>query len=218
VRPPTAAERAAIAALPPADSALAATYAVAAPEGGAPIAELILRPAFNVRGLSSGAVGDAAANAIPTEARASVDIRLVPDQKPAAVRESIERHLTAQGWRVTHEAPTREQRLAHDRIVRLRWDDGYPALRTPLDLPAAGALARVIEEATGHEPLHAPTLGGSLPLYLFQDVLHAPILVLPIVNHDNRQHGTDENLRIQNLWDGIEILAQVLARMGAGEW
>ena len=134
------------------------------------------------------------------------------------VRESIERHLTTQGWHVIHEAPTREQRLAHDRLVRLQWDEGYPALRTPLDLPAAGALARVIEEATGQKPLQAPTLGGSLPLHLFEDVLPAPFLVLPVVNHDNRQHGPDENLRVQNLWDGIAILAQVLARMGSSTW
>jgi len=30
---------------------------------------------------------------------------------------------------------------------------------------------------------------------------------LPIVNHDNNQHAANENLRIQNLWDGIEIFA-----------
>jgi acetylornithine deacetylase/succinyl-diaminopimelate desuccinylase-like protein len=35
-------------------------------------------------------------------------------------------------------------------------------------------------------------------------------LILPIANHDNNQHGANENLRLQNLWDAIEIYAAVL--------
>ena len=36
-------------------------------------------------------------------------------------------------------------------------------------------------------------------------------ILMPIVNHDNNQHSFDENLRIQNLWDGIELMAALLA-------
>jgi acetylornithine deacetylase/succinyl-diaminopimelate desuccinylase-like protein len=28
---------------------------------------------------------------------------------------------------------------------------------------------------------------------------------------DNNQHGANENLRLQNLWDGIEVLAGIMA-------
>ena len=35
-------------------------------------------------------------------------------------------------------------------------------------------------------------------------------IVIPIGNHDNNQHSFDENLRIQNLWDGIELMAALL--------
>ena len=45
----------------------------------------------------------------------------------------------------------------------------------------------------------------------------APLIVLPIVNHDNNQHSSNENLRLQNLFDGIEVYAGVLARLG-GYW
>ncbi len=34
---------------------------------------------------------------------------------------------------------------------------------------------------------------------------------------DNHQHGPDENLRVQNLWDGIAICAALVARLDA-EW
>ena len=37
---------------------------------------------------------------------------------------------------------------------------------------------------------------------------------MPIVNHDNNQHGADENIRLGNLWDGIALYAGLMARLG----
>jgi acetylornithine deacetylase/succinyl-diaminopimelate desuccinylase-like protein len=60
-------------------------------------------------------------------------------------------------------------------------------------------------------------LGGSIPIYLFGDILKVPVIAVPIVNHDNSQHAPDENLRLQNLWDGIEAFAALFARLDA-DW
>ena len=171
-------------------------------------------PALNVRGLSSGRVGEAAANAIPTEARASIDFRLVPDQTPEGVRAKLEAHLARLGYHVVHDAPDAATRRAHPRLVRLEWGPGYPAARTPLDHPAAQALVRVLEQG-GTPVVRLPTLGGSVPMYVFGEVLGAPVVGLPIVNHDNNQHAANENLRLQNLWDGIEAFAAIFAGLGA---
>ena len=62
-----------------------------------------------------------------------------------------------------------------------------------------------------------PTLGGSGPAYLFTEVLGAPVATLPIANYDNNQHAANENLRVGNLWDGIEMYAGLLVRIGK-EW
>jgi acetylornithine deacetylase/succinyl-diaminopimelate desuccinylase-like protein len=56
-----------------------------------------------------------------------------------------------------------------------------------------------------------PMAGASVPLYLFAEVSSAPIICLPIVNHDNNQHAANENLRLRNLWDGIETYAFLMA-------
>lgn len=32
-----------------------------------------------------------------------------------------------------------------------------------------------------------------------------------IVNHNTNKHGVNENLRLKNLWDGIEVFARILA-------
>ena len=73
---------------------------------------------------------------------------------------------------------------------------------------------RSIMNQLGDESLiRLPMMGGSLPLYLIDEVIGAPIVILPIANHDNNQHGKDENLRLQNLWDAIEIYAALLTHL-----
>jgi acetylornithine deacetylase/succinyl-diaminopimelate desuccinylase-like protein len=218
VRPLTPAEREALASVPDVDPALRHELALAETEaGGARLAERIMLPALNLRGLESGAVGERAANAIPTEARASIDFRLVPDQTPARVRERIEAHLRSQGYAMTHEAPSPEARRKQPKLVRLAWGSGYPPARTDMGSPFARALVAVVAEAAEGPVVRMPTLGGSVPMYLFVETFGVPVVGLPIANHDDNQHAADENLRVQNLWDGISAFASVLARLGE-EW
>jgi acetylornithine deacetylase/succinyl-diaminopimelate desuccinylase-like protein len=51
-------------------------------------------------------------------------------------------------------------------------------------------------------------------MQMFADVLKVPIVIVPIVNHDNNQHGANENVRLKNLWDGIELYGAFFARLG----
>ena len=211
VRPLTDAERAALAELPPVDEQLRRELALGRTEGGgAPVAERITVPALNLRGIRGGGVGETAANVISPEATASIDFRLVPDQTPARVREKVEAHLRARGYHIVHEPPDAETRRKHAKVVKLEWEPGYPAARVALDHPLSAAIERRIEAMTGQQLIKLPTLGGSVPLHLFGTVLRTPALGVPIVNHDNNQHGANENLRLQNLWDGIEVFAAVL--------
>jgi acetylornithine deacetylase/succinyl-diaminopimelate desuccinylase-like protein len=216
VRPITELDRRAIAQIPAVDAELRRSMGIARSEANdAPLPERILLPALNVRGLSAGKVGAQAANAIPTEARASFDIRLVPDQKTEAVRAAVERHLAAQGYFVVRDEPDLATRLAHPRIVRVEWKAGYPGVRIAMDQPFARAVGAVVAEGLGGASIvNLPILGGSLPLYTLQEVLKAPVVIVPIVNHDNNQHAANENLRLRNLWDGIQIFAALFTRLG----
>jgi hypothetical protein len=60
-----------------------------------------------------------------------------------------------------------------------------------------------------------PGLGGSIPMYLFGGASHTPVIGVPIANYDNNQHSANENIRLQNLWDGIEIFAGLFAGLGS---
>ncbi|MGH9369469.1 MAG: M20/M25/M40 family metallo-hydrolase, partial [Thermoanaerobaculia bacterium] len=216
VRPPTEAEVRAVAQAPPVEETLRRDLLLGRTEGsGASLSEGILLPAFNLRGIAGGRVGEGATNSIPTEATASIDIRLVPDLTPEKARERVEEHVRRQGYTVVHEEPTPEARVAHPRIARLVWGPGYPASRTPMDLPASRGVIRTVEEWNGSSVVKLPTLGGSVPMHLFSEILKSPVVGVPIVNHDNDQHAANENLRLQNLWDGIEVYAALMARLSA---
>ncbi|HEY0140465.1 MAG TPA: M20/M25/M40 family metallo-hydrolase [Thermoanaerobaculia bacterium] len=214
VRPLTARERDAVAKIPAPDAELRRTLNLGRSEGGgAPLAERILAPALNFTGFQSGSVGGDAVNAIRTEARATIDIRLVPAQTTARVREQIEAHVRKQGFHIVHERPSPEVLRAHERVVQLDWSDGYTGVRTPLDHPFAQAVLRAVEKGHGAAPLATPSLGGSLPLYLFEQILGAPLVIVPTVNSDNNQHAANENLRLQNLWDAIEVYAALFSEI-----
>jgi acetylornithine deacetylase/succinyl-diaminopimelate desuccinylase-like protein len=214
VRAPSEADRAAIAAMPDTDTELAAALALGRTEGrGERLPALLLAPAMNVTGLRAGGVGDQTANAIPATATAALDFRLVPAQTPESVKRAVEAHLRARGYHVVHDEPGAEERRAHSRVARLEWGEGYRGVRTDLALPVARAVAQVVEEAVSGDVVRLPILGGSLPLAHFDDALHAPLVVLPTVNADNNQHAANENLRLQNLWEAVEIFGQLMGRL-----
>lgn len=212
VTPLTAAERDALAAMPDIDADLRKELALGRTEGTKQLNEQILAPALNVRGIAGGQVGSKAANAIPTEAHASIDFRLVPAQKPERVRELVERHIAARGFYIVRDVPDAATRIAHPKVVRMRWGSGYPAARTPLDLPLSRQVADVMQAAKGQRPVQLPSLGGSVPMYLFQRN-GQPVIGLPIANHDNNQHAANENLRLENLWDAIEVFAALFSNL-----
>jgi acetylornithine deacetylase/succinyl-diaminopimelate desuccinylase-like protein len=218
IRPISAAERAALGAMPRIDTTLRKSLALGATEANnASLAERIMLPALNVRGIKVGAVRELAANAIPTEASASIDLRLVPNQKPERVKQLVVAHLKARGFYIVRDTPDSATRVAHPKIVRVEWDGGYAATRAPMDIPFSRALLAAASSGAAKPPLAVPMLGGSLPTSTFEHVLGVPLVVLPIANYDNNQHAFNENIRMQNLWDGMELFAAVMARVGH-EW
>ncbi|MDQ3119448.1 MAG: M20/M25/M40 family metallo-hydrolase, partial [Verrucomicrobiota bacterium] len=163
VQPPTAAELEALKRIPNVEPELRREFQIGAVEGdGKPLNELLMLPALNLRGIEAARVGAQASNTIPTEARASIDFRLVPKQTPASVRDLFERHLVAEGCTIVRETPNAETRRAHGKIVKTEWGSGYQPARTSLDLPLSREISRVMT-AAGHEPLLLPTMGGSIP-------------------------------------------------------
>jgi len=216
VRPLSEAEKAALAAAPRVDDDLRREYGLDWTEAsGARLEERIMLPALNIRGLASGNVGDKAQNAVPPEASASIDFRLVPDQSPAEVRKAVDAFVRALGFEPVDGEFAGDQRRQAPKFIRMTWEGGYPAYREPMDAPFSRALIRTLDAATGATLVKMPALGGSIPMDMFHRVLGLPVVLFPIANHDNNQHGPNENIRLKNLWDGVDMHAALLAGLGA---
>jgi len=210
VEPLSETERRAFAEAPDNDALLKRELGVAWTEGaGKRLVELINQPSLNIRGFSSSSVGATARNVIPSTATASIDLRLVKGVDHRRAVELVVEHIRAQGYHVVEGEPDDAARLKYPKIVRVTRQGGYNASRTSMDLPISRQIIAAVESARGRV-IKMPTLGGSVPLYIFTDFLKTPCIGVPIANHDNNQHSANENIRLQNLWDGIETMAALL--------
>jgi acetylornithine deacetylase/succinyl-diaminopimelate desuccinylase-like protein len=212
VEPLGEAERRALAEAPAYDEELKKELGINRPEGaGRPLVELINEPSLNVNGLASAETGALARNVIPTTAVAALDLRLVRGNDHRRQVEKLIAHIRSQGFYVTDRDPTDEERLAHPLVAKVRVSPGgYNAERTPMDLPVSRAVVAAVQSTSREKIVLMPTLGGSLPLSLIRETLGAPTLTVPVANYDNNQHAENENIRLQNLWDGVETYAALM--------
>jgi acetylornithine deacetylase/succinyl-diaminopimelate desuccinylase-like protein len=205
-------ERRAIAEAPQYDEELKKQLGLGRTEGGGKsLMELINVPSLNINGFASGDVGALARNVIPTTATAVLDLRLVKGNDHQRQVERLIAHIRKQGYFVTERDPTDAERAQHPLIARVNVRaGGYNADRTSMDLPVSLAVIEAVQSTTPGKIVLLPTSGGSLPLSIITENLKTVTISVPIANYDNNQHAENENVRLQNLWDGIETFAALM--------
>jgi acetylornithine deacetylase/succinyl-diaminopimelate desuccinylase-like protein len=177
---------------------------------GKTLGEAINLPSLNINGILSGNVGKQATNQIPAFATAVIDLRLVIGNDWERQLQKVTDHIKAQGYYVTDREPTDEERTKYPKIIKVIPGDGYNAQRTSMDLPIIKKVIAAVRTTTNDQVVLQPTMGGSLPLFLFEKYLNGKTIIVPIANYDNNQHSEDENIRLGNLFDGIETMASLM--------
>ena len=212
VTPVSPDDRAALAALPDVETDLKKALGLGRNIGPPRLADGYMAPTLNVRAIHAGDDGPNAANAIATQGDASFDFRLAPGETPQHVKAITEAYLTKQGWHIVRGTPDLATRLAHPKILRVDWDEGASiATESPMEGPAAKAVADSIGRTVGYPVLRLPFSGASSGMAEIVNQLKAPMVGVAIANYDDNQHAMNENLRLQNLWDGIEVYAGLIA-------
>ena len=179
--------------------------------GGKSLMELINIPSLNVNGFGSGDIGALARNVIPTTATAVLDLRLVKGNDHHRQTQRLIDHIKKQGYHVMDREPNDAERAQYPLIARVNVrPGGYNAERTRMDLPISVAVIEAVQSTTPDKIVLLPTSGGSLPLSIITENLRTVTLSVPIANYDNNQHAENENIRLQNLWDGIETFAALM--------
>lgn len=173
--------------------------------------ESLQYPSLNIRGLSSGWVGQEARTIVPATATAALDIRLVPESDPERLLQLLREHIQQQGYTILAAPPSAEERLRYPKIVHMESEISYNAFRTPISSAAGEWLNRALIRAHGEKPINIRMMGGSVPIAPFVSTLNVPAIIVPLVNSDNNQHSPNENIRLGNYVDAVRSLLAILS-------
>ncbi len=149
--------------------------------------EPFLDPTVNVNGiLSEGVTPGAMRTIIPGWAQATLDVRVTPDTPPDEVFDAID--------------AARLDEIARSRgvTIALQRTPGCPASYTAPGSRGYAAVIAATRAYWGQEPVILPLLGGTLPAYVFTDVLGLPSYWLPGAQSNNRQHDVNEHLLVEH--------------------
>jgi acetylornithine deacetylase/succinyl-diaminopimelate desuccinylase-like protein len=204
VRPISAEERAALAALPFDAARVAADLGASAlvgEEGYTPLERLWARPTLDVHGLWGGFSGEGAKTVIPARAGAKLSCRLVPDQQPDAIAALVAAHL---------------ERLAPPGVrVEVQVLHGGRPVVTPLDHPALQAAGRAIARGFGKPPSYIRE-GGSIPFVAtLVEELGLPCVLLGVGLPDEHTHAPNEFFHLANFYSGMRTVAYLWDELAA---
>jgi acetylornithine deacetylase/succinyl-diaminopimelate desuccinylase-like protein len=180
--------------------------------GGQTLNERLLLPSLTIVGLYSGNVGALARNVIPNTAVATLSLRLVKGNDPEKMLDLVESHIQKEGWHIVYADPDHETRMKYPKIIKVEREKyGFPAAKIPMDDPAILPVIQAVKSFTGDKLVLLPSEGGSNGIFtLIFDNLKKPGISVNIVNHDNNQHAEDENVRLGNLWYGVDLMSVLL--------
>ncbi|MFC7395444.1 M20/M25/M40 family metallo-hydrolase [Scopulibacillus cellulosilyticus] len=159
--------------------------------------KLTMEPTFNIAGFSSGYAGEGAKTIIPSAAKVKIDTRLVVDQDPDDIYQKILAHV---------------KKVAPD--IEVKKLGAMKPSRTPADLEVVGVIKEAVQESYQKDPILQPSLGGSLPDYVWTQILNVPSVVVPYANSDEANHSPNENIGIENFLDGIKCTCHVVHKLG----
>jgi acetylornithine deacetylase/succinyl-diaminopimelate desuccinylase-like protein len=176
--------------------------------------EALQYPSLNVRGLASAGVGAAAANVVPSDAVAEIDLRTTPEADGRRLFELVKAHIEHAGYHLVDGKPTEDERARFDKLASFTLGSNQAAVRMPMDSGvgqwANDALRAAAAPTPNEEPVKIRMMGATVPTDVLVEALKLPFVLVPTVNDDNNQHARDENLRVGNFVTGAETLYSLL--------
>jgi acetylornithine deacetylase/succinyl-diaminopimelate desuccinylase-like protein len=170
--------------------------------GYSTLERLWARPTAEVNGLWGGHTGPGGKTIIPKAAHAKLSFRLVADQEPAKVMESLGHYL--------------ENFDPNGCVVTLTAGAGVRPCRSAIDSPAVAAARRAMERAFGREVLFTKE-GGSGPEADLADILGAPLVFVAVGLDADRIHAPNEYVDLSRLLRGAESAAYLWEELSGAE-
>ncbi len=186
VQPPSPRDLALLEALPDLPDAAAADFAEVlglAPGQPVPLElkrRAVFEPSANIAGLTAGYQGPGKKTVLPARARALLDFRLVPWQRPEDLPRLLRTHLDAHGFA----------------DVQVRDMGGVPPMKMDPDHPFVDLVVAAARDVYEHPMYKVPMRGVTGPGYLFVHQLGLPVATAGLGYPDSRLHAPNENIRL----------------------
>jgi len=176
-----------------------ATYGEA---GYSTLERIWARPTAEVNGVWGGHTGPGPKTIIPKAGHAKVSFRLVANQEPGKVIESLRRYL--------------DSIIPNGLVASVAAGHGVRPCRSPIDSPAVAAARRAMRRAFGREVLFTKE-GGSGPEADLADILRAPLVFVAVGLDADRIHAPNEYVDLSRLLRGAESVAYLWEELAAGQ-
>lgn len=160
--------------------------------------KLLFLPTLTINGIEGGYTGKGTKNIIPGKATAKMEVRLVLNQDPKDIFDKVKKHVF---------------KINPNVIVTQEEEDMMPS-RTSADLPISRAVVDAVGAGFGQEPIVLPSMGGSLPDFVWTKGLGVPSIMIPYANADEANHAPNENMMLECFYKGIHSSAQIIFEMG----
>ena len=170
------------------------------PKPGEVIEQLLFTPTCNIAGVTTGYQGPGSKTVLPAEATAKLDFRLIPEQDPAHVLDSLRKHLDSHGFEK----------------VEIVWSDAEKPARSDPGSEVAKSVIDCVRELHG-EPVLWPFMQATGPMHPVVSDLGIPtVLPVGVGRPDNRVHAPNENIRAADYINTVRLMCRVWERFGAG--
>ena len=169
--------------------------------GYSPTERATARPTLDVNGMVSGFTGEGSKTVLPAQAMAKISTRLVPDQRPEGIKDSLEEYLR------TNAPPT------------VTWEleamASCPPAIVERDSSAVHAASRALEAVWGVKPVFQRQ-GGTVPVVgLVQELLGVDSLMLGFGLPDDNLHAPNEKMHLPNFRRGIDTYIRFMCEFGS---
>jgi succinyl-diaminopimelate desuccinylase len=159
------------------------------------------RPTLDINGLTSGYQGEGAKTVLPARASAKFSFRLVPNQNPAKITNTLRDFVKA------HLPPGIEMELIDHH--------GAPGVVIPLESPFIHAASAAIEAGFGKAPVFIRE-GGSIPIVTtFAEELGADVLLLGWGQNDDNTHSPNEKFSLDDFHRGTLASAHLWQQLAS---
>lgn len=155
---------------------------------------LMFLPTLTINGLVSGYTQEGTKNIIPKKARAKMEVRMVKDQNPEDLFKKIKDHV---------------KKVNPNIKIRQQEEDMYPS-RTSSELEVSQKIISAVKKIYGTDPVILPSMGGSLPDYIWTKVLGKPSIMVPYANADEANHAPNENMDLNCFLKGIHCSVEII--------